>query len=233
MIFEIIRKIFFPERCPVCDAALPVCKKGFCEKCYRRLTFIEEPVCFMCGRLVGKNTVLCPECVHLKRNFEGGRFVFSYSQVAESIYRFKYMNRPSYARGYALETVRVLKDWIEALSPDAFIPIPLYKKRLIDRGYNQSEELAKELSKLTGVPVKADCVKRIRNTVPQKMMDRKGRQNNLKKAFIVSENVVELTTVVLIDDIFTTGSTIDSLAETLKENGVKNIFFITISAAGT
>ena len=186
-----------------------------------------------CGRPVDATTEYCPECEGRKRNHDGGRFSFSYCQTAGSIYRFKYMKRPAYAEGYAKVLAREQKEWFDAIKPDALIPVPLYKKRLIERGYNQSQVLAKEISRLTGIPVYDKCVARVRNTKPQKQFDRNERLINLKNAFIVRENVVELETVIVVDDIFTTGSTIDSLAEELKRNGVKHVFFLTVSAAGT
>lgn len=228
-----IKQMIYPSRCPMCDIALKPGTEGFCQKCFSQLSFIEKPVCEKCGRPVSDGNVFCGDCLVTAHEFEAGRFVFSYEQMAGSIYRFKYMNRPAYAKTYALETVKRLSGWLDEMSPDAFIPVPLFKKRLIERGYNQSEELAKALSKLTHIPTMAHTVERIRNTQPQKLMGIEGRRINVKKAFIVKENVVKLTTVVIVDDIFTTGSTIDSLAAELKANGVKHVFFLTISGAGT
>lgn len=175
----------------------------------------------------------CEECREQPHYFEGGRFAFSYEQTAAGIYRFKYMNRRRYAKGYASVLCRELMDWIRAVSPDALVPVPLHQKRLIARGYNQAELLADEISKRTGIPVRSRSVARVKNTVPQKTFDRKHRLNNLKNAFIVRENVVRLDTVVVVDDIYTTGSTIDSLAKALLDAGVRRVFFLTVTAAGT
>ena len=138
-----------------------------------------------------------------------------------------------YAQTYAKAIKDELYDWIMATKAKALIPVPLHKKRLIARGYNQSKILADEISALTGIPVADKCVERVQNTAPQKLFNRKQRLINVKKAFIVRENVVKLDTVIIVDDIFTTGSTIDSLAGVLKESGVKKVFFLTVTAAGT
>ncbi len=186
-----------------------------------------------CGRHVSKEKEFCEECESAKHSFEGGRSSFSYEQIAGSLYRFKYMNRQKYAKGYADVLCRELKEWIETIKPDALIPVPLHKKRLMKRGYNQAELLAKAISQKTGIPVLSHTVARVRNTVPQKTFDRKMRLNNLKNAFIVRESVVKLDTVLIVDDIYTTGSTVDSLAEALKACGVRRVFFVTVAAAGT
>lgn len=226
-------KILYPERCIICDGVLALSEKGVCGRCLPTLKLIRDPVCMRCGRPISSGTEYCEECEGRKHEFSGGRFSFSYEQAAAGIYRFKYMNRMRYARGYAGILCRELEVWLKAVSPDALIPVPLHKKRLIARGYNQAKLLADEVSKLTGIPVRDKCVARVKNTVPQKTFDRKHRLNNLKNAFIVRENVVKLDTVIVVDDIFTTGSTIDSLAEVLKAAGVRRVFFLTVTAAGT
>ena len=142
------------------------------------------------------------------------------------------MNRPAYARTYGKLLAKEAGDWLEWIKPDALVPVPLHKKRLIKRGYNQAKELADAISGEVGIPVADYLVRRSKNTVPQKLVDKKGRQINMKKAFIVEENVVSFKRIVLIDDIFTTGSTIDSLSRVLKDAGVKEVYFLTISRAG-
>ncbi|MCR5279998.1 MAG: ComF family protein [Lachnospiraceae bacterium] len=226
-------KILYPERCIICDGVLALSEHNFCGKCLSELKLIKEPVCMRCGRPVKSEEEYCEECREVKHNFVGGRFSFSYEQTASGLYRFKYMNRMRYAVGYGEILGRELKTWIGAVGADALVPVPLHKKRLIKRGYNQAKLLAEEISRHTGIPVYADLVARIKNTVPQKTFDRKHRVNNLKNAFIVRENVVKLDTVIIVDDIFTTGSTIDSLSEALTAAGVKRVFFITVTAAGT
>ena len=186
-----------------------------------------------CGRPVSANEEYCEECREEKHFFLSGRFSFSYEQAAQGLYKFKYMNRTKYARAYAGVLCKELDTWIKAVGADALVPVPLHKKRLIKRGYNQAKVLADEISGLTGIPVWDKCVARVKNTAPQKTNDRKHRLNNLKNAFIVRGNVVKLDTVIIVDDIYTTGSTVDSLAEVLIDAGVKRVFFITVTAAGT
>ena len=109
------------------------------------------------------------------------------------------------------------------------VPVPLSKQRLYKRGYNQSELLAREVSKQTGVPVLNRFVVRERDTVAQKELNPTERQNNLKKAFKIAQNDVKLSTIIIIDDIYTTGSTVDAVARLLKKAGVKKIYVLALS----
>jgi ComF family protein len=114
------------------------------------------------------------------------------------------------------------------MNADALIPIPIHPSRQKERGYNQAQELSLELSRLFGIPTYSDIVKRVKKTIPQKELNPQERQNNLKKAFNISSDVVKLNKTILIDDIYTTGSTIDAVAAVLKSHGVKEIFFVTL-----
>ena len=227
-----ILNLIYPDRCPLCDTARPVKETGVCPECSKKLITVKGHVCEKCGRPLDKEKMICDDCIANNFSFDGGKSIYTYSSVSDSIYRLKYMNRAAYAKTYGRLMAREAKDWFEWIKPDALVPVPLHKNRLIKRGYNQAEELADEISKQTGIPVAGYLVKRSKNTVPQKLVDKAGRQRNMKKAFIVEENVVSFKRIVLIDDIFTTGSTIDSLARVLKDAGVKEVFFLTISRAG-
>ena len=104
----------------------------------------------------------------------------------------------------------------------------VHASRKRERGYNQAELVAAELSRLTGIRMYGDLVRRVRKTVPQKELTIQERQNNLKKAFNISTNVVKLNKVILVDDIYTTGSTLDAVAMELKRHGVKAVYFIAL-----
>lgn len=228
-----IINLFYPSKCPKCDNTLPYGKIGFCDECINEVHPIRYPYCSKCGRPVKLLEDLCDKCKGVRNHqFIAGRILYPYAEINDAVYKFKYMNRPEFAKAFAKYMYDELSDWLNVISPDAFIPVPLHKKRLIERGYNQSEELSKELTKLTNIPTESKVVFRVKNTLPQKQFDRTGRYQNVKNAFIVKESVVKLSTVVLIDDIFTTGSTVDTIAEVLHEANVKEVYFIALAAAG-
>ena len=230
---EAVIDALFPARCPVCGDIVTPGGRRVCRDCEGVLKYVEEPYCLKCGGPL-KNTeeVLCGDCSLRERKFDRGRAVFVYNDIMSlSIYGFKYNKRQEYAAFYADEIVKRLGRFLRDLKPDALVPVPLSRQRYIKRGYNQAELISDELSKRTGVPVARDLLVRTKNTKPQKNLSGEERENNLKRAFKIGRNDVSLKTVVLIDDIYTTGSTIASAAGCLKENGVKGVYFVVLSTS--
>lgn len=228
-ITEGIKNLLFPRRCPVCDDIVPAGEGKVCRLCAKRIQYITEPRCRKCGRqLIDDAKVFCADCERKKHVFDSGFALYDYQSMKKSIYRFKYGNRCEYAEFYAEDIYRHFHEEIDRMNAEAIIPIPLHSSRKRKRGYNQSELVAGKLSALTGIPMEADLVKRVKKTVPQKELDAVGRQNNLKKAFNINADVVKLNKTILIDDIFTTGSTLDAVALELKHRGVRFVYFITL-----
>ena len=116
--------------------------------------------------------------------------------------------------------------------PDMLVPVPLHSARMRVRGYNQSALMAAGISALTGIPIREDVLSRTENTVPMKNMSVSDRQNNLKNAFHACSFDVKLKTIIVIDDIYTTGATIDACATELYRAGAAFVFFMTL-AIGT
>ncbi len=230
-LFEVLLDMLFPRRCPVChEIIVPACRR-VCVDCEQRLVPVTEPYCMKCGKPVRKEEEeYCRECRGKEQSFTEGRAVFIYDEIMKkSIYRFKYGGRQEYAAFYAHEIERCLGEKIRGWSAQALIPIPLHKSRLNGRGYNQAELIAKELGKQTGIPVYGKYMKRVKRTAVQKNLNAAERENNLKRAFKIERNDVKLKSVILIDDIYTTGSTINAAAQCLREAGITNIYFIVLS----
>ena len=221
--------LLFPLRCPVCDGIVPTGEGKVCRTCRGKIQYVFEPRCQKCGRQLNNDAKLfCTACERTQHIFDRGIALYDYQSMKKSIYRFKYKKRCEYAAFYAEEIYNHFKNEIQSMKADAIIPIPLHKSRRKSRGYNQAELIAIHLSRLTGIPLEKKLVQRIRKTVPQKQLDARGRQNNLKKAFNIKPNVVKLNKIILIDDIYTTGSTIDAVAKELKRRGVSTVYFITL-----
>lgn len=149
--------------------------------------------------------------------------------MKNSIYRFKYHNKRVYADTYAAELVRIYGSLIQKWNPDVLIPVPLHRRRKRQRGYNQAEVLAKRLSELTGIPMREDLVKRWKYTRPQKKLGKGQRGANIKDAFEITGCLEDIRRAIIVDDIYTTGNTIDAIAIKLKEKGVQKVWFLTIS----
>lgn len=149
--------------------------------------------------------------------------------MQKMLYRFKYSNRRDYADFFAAQAAQLYGSWLKQCSPDIVVPIPLAAKRRRKRGYNQAEVFAKRLAQECGLTYSSKILKRVHNTVPQKQLTAVQRKNNMKNAFKIVENIVKLDRVLLVDDIYTTGSTIDAAALALKQAGVKKVYYLCIS----
>ena len=236
--------LLFPPRCPVCDEPVSIVSNvsfehnGFfehmkeeliCSACKRKLVPIGEPVCFYCGKPLYAEEELCRSCRKERPLYKRGRALYSYDSAAASIHRFKYGRRREYARFFGREMARELGFFIRRVNPDGLVPVPLSDRRLRTRGYNQAALLAEEIGRQTGIPVYPRLVRRITDTKPQKELNAKERQNNLKKAFKIAQNDVKLSTIIIIDDIYTTGSTVNAVARVLLEAGVREVYYMALS----
>ncbi|WP_197027088.1 ComF family protein [Butyrivibrio sp. MC2021] len=159
--------------------------------------------------------------------------MFEYRSIASSVYRFKYKGRQEYAHFYAKEASRLLGKKLKKLGIEAVIPVPMYEGKKNKRGYNQAEIFAREISRNLGIKEYENIIKRISNTRPMKELSARDRRNNLKKAFIIGQNDVKFKCILIIDDIYTTGSTIDEIAHEFRMAGCEKIYFLTLSIGQT
>lgn len=232
-----ILHIVFPERCPGCDEVHPVGVHGFCENCRRILQEPQGNLCPYCGKSISEEEDCCQECKGVYRSFNAGEALWLYTgQLRESMSRFKHGGRAEYGRVYGEMLWKNKKSWIEKIGKAVLVPVPISGKRLRRRGYNQAELIARELSVCSGLPMAADLLIRQRETKPQKELSRRERQENIRGAFVcneVTEDWLYLSRkcAIIIDDIYTTGSTIEACACALREVGFEKIFFLCICNA--
>lgn len=227
-LFDKCLGMLYPQTCCFCGK---VSRNPICKECEEKVTYIQEPICKKCGKPIRyEEKEYCGDCADADLHYEQGRSIWLHSgNVRWSIYQFKYHNRRIYGRFYAQELFRLYADWIQKWKIDVIIPIPLHHRRQRKRGYNQAELVARHLGKLTHIRVDTKSVIRVHHTKPQKELSQKERQKNLKTAFRVTKRWKTGQNVLLIDDIYTTGSTINSVAKVLKEKGAHKVFFLTIS----
>lgn len=227
---NVIKELLFPKRCPVCDGIVRPFGASICESCKEEFSYIRTCFCMKCGKgLRDKAGEYCRDCGSKRHLYKRGRAVFEYKTAAASIYRFKYGKRQEYADYFGDAAVSLLKEELEVMNPDALIPVPLHKSRLRARGYNQAELLANAIGRRIGVPAVTDLIVRCKKTEPLKLLNPVQRQNNLKKAFKIVRNDVKLKTIIIIDDVYTTGSTIDAMAAELMAAGVRTIYFVALA----
>lgn len=222
--------LLFPRRCPVCDEPVKPWNALVCRECAPKFACVKPPRCLKCGKHIGDSgKEYCDDCASHKHFYDSGCALFSYRSVSASIARFKYRGRREYATYYASCMADALGSFIRACRAEALVPVPLHKSKLKVRGYNQAQVLAEALSALTGIPVRADLIERVEKTAPMKDLSAAERQNNLKRAFKIRRNDVKLNIIIIIDDIYTTGSTIDAMSREFRKAGVERIYFITLA----
>lgn len=224
-----ILDILYPARCPVCHGVVRGSGK-VCPKCRKKLPYVKEPRCKKCGKEIEKQEQeYCRDCQRFSHAFTMGAAVFAYDEtMRRSITMFKYHNRREYALFYAEEMYRCYGRLIRFWAPDVIVPVPVHRKKKRQRGFNQAELVAKKLGKLTGIPTDCTYLVRTEYTTPQKELTRQQRKENLRRAFGVKKTGKHYKRVLLIDDIYTTGATVDAVSEILRENQTKIIFFLTI-----
>ena len=224
-----LTQLLYPLRCPVCDGIVVPAGEKICLECLKKLKLLTPPWCAKCGKKLAEEGEFCSDCRKREHRFVRGRALYEYESAALPIYRFKYGGRREYADFFGEQTAEYLGGFIRGVRPDALIPIPLHRRRKTERGYNQAQLLAEEVGGYLDLPVRSDILVREKNTSPLKYQNPEERQNKLKKAFNIAQNDVKLKRVILVDDIYTTGSTMDEAAVTLREGGVEEVFFIALA----
>lgn len=222
--------LLFPRRCPVCHEVVEDAGEPACKICRTRLPYVRAPFCLKCGKpLLAEEREYCGDCRRKKHMFRQGRAPFVYDPLMrESIARYKYGGRREYASFYAEEILRKCAREAALWKGEVLVPIPLHPSRKRKRGYNQAALLARELSKRCGLPVDEKLLVRTRKTRAQKELNDQERMANLKNAFSVREGNISYKNIILIDDIYTTGSTVNEAARVLREKGAETVFFLCI-----
>lgn len=199
------------------------------KKCRELLKYVEEPMCCKCGKHLDHIGEYCRDCGDTEHYFDRVLPVFEYSdEIKKSIYDFKYNNRRSYSGFFASEIYKRYRDFFEVYKPDIIIPVPMFKKKEKQRGYNQAALLAADLSRMTGIPYSEEMLIRVRKTSPMKDLERKDRLRNLKEVFSIREPLSSIYKVLLIDDIYTTGATMDECSLILKDSGAREVYGIAL-----
>lgn len=221
-------ELLYPKTCCFCGK---ISVQEICDTCKEKVSYIKEPRCKKCGKPIRyEEQEYCLDCQKQSFHYIQGRSLWVHKGVVTwSVYQFKYHNRRIYGRFYAEELYRVYGKNLEDWGIDLIVPVPLHWRRKRKRGYNQAEIIARHLGELTGIPVDAKLVIRKKYTTPQKTLNDKERVKNLKNVFDMRKKKVRGKNILLIDDIYTTGSTIDAISKVLLEKGHNKVWFLTIS----
>lgn len=223
----------FPPRCPGCEVAVEV-QHNFCPACYGKLQFITDPQCSQCGlpfAVPMEAGARCPSCLANPGEYDRIRAPLVYNEAsAPTIRALKFHDRYT-GLGRAVRLMhRALGE--DAARVDVIVPVPLHWRRLLRRRYNQSALLAFGLAELLARPCMPGLLRRVRPTPPQARLSRAERLKNMRHAFAAPQKLhaaLQHKTVLLVDDVVTTGATVDACARALKHAGAAHVLVLALA----
>ena len=227
--------LLYPAACHLCEVKLSE-GRHLCAACSDNLNYIEPPFCSHCGECYDGDIdtqFICPNCHQLQFDFDFAlAALHSEGGGRELVHDFKYMRQIHLARDLAELTEKALEDsrFQPYLDDGLLVPVPLYWMRQRKRRFNQAEEIAKKLSASTKIPF-CNALKRTRNTQTQTRFSRAKRLENLASAFALKKRYTALIKgkhIILLDDVFTTGSTANECAKALVQAGAKKVAVLTV-----
>ena len=223
---EAVADLFFPPRCVVCGRL----GAWLCTGCMAKIEMIRPPVCLQCGLPADAHSTDAP--CHVPPFLDGLRAcAFHSGPLRAAIHHLKYRDLTALAAPLG----QMMADAWAALDgnwlPQAVVPVPLYPRRQRQRGYNQSALLARELAVALQLPVLDNLLQRVKATVPQVDLDVEQRRINVQDAFRCEPGSVAGLSVLLVDDVCTTGATLSAACRALKEAGASSVLAYTLARA--
>ncbi|MBN2327714.1 MAG: ComF family protein [Candidatus Omnitrophica bacterium] len=229
-------ELIYPSVCAGCGREMPGQDALICSDCLHQIPRIQPPLCPQCGAPLsappdptGKRCRFCPPGPHF---FQQSRSLYSYKdpRVKNLVHALKFR----YQTGVAAPLSRLLSYgfdfYFSKMNIDALAPVPLHKSRLREREFNQAALLCGEISRRRRIPIREDLVYRRRRTPPQASLHPETRMKNLEDAFFpVEENAAAGLRVLIVDDVMTTGATINAVSKALRRAGAEAVFALTLA----
>lgn len=224
---------FYPKniKCVYCDEELDKGETFVCKSCKLKLPVIDGKVCKTCGEPIYDLSDYCIKCKSEIREYPlTERAIFEYDDMmVKVIYKLKYGYSKWLTEYFSGEVYKGYEKYYKDEEIDFIVPVPLHLKRLKERGYNQSELLLDKFIK-NGHCVRTDILYRIRNTPSQTKLSKIEREANLKAAFLVAnKEEVKNKTILLVDDVFTTGATMEECCSVIVKSGAKKVLCLTLA----
>ena len=233
---SIFFQFFLPPQCPCCEKFLEEGQQGFCSKCLSEIHWIESPYCSVCGiPFISKEVEShpCGACVTHRKYFTMARALGTYEgSLQEAIHHWKYEGKTNLTPFFAEWLAEGLKRYWEPDSLDLLIPVPLHTQRLRERGFNQVLVLVKELSRRTGIPYRKTTLQKKKPTIPQVNLSGAERGKGLRGAFhVIGKEELVGKSALLVDDVYTTGATVNECSRVLRRGGAKRVDVLTLAHA--
>lgn len=232
-ILNFLLDLIYPRNiyCILCKAPIDKHEKySLCEKCHKKINWVHS-TCIKCGKMIdsSNNINVCYDCINSNHLFEKNISCVVYDQISKTLVHDLKFNNKTYM-AYHMAEIMYDKLISEDILIDYIIPIPIHKNKLAQRGYNQCELICEYLSERSLIQLENNTLIKIKETLNQNELHRKDRLINLKNAFEVKENLnIKDKNILLVDDVFTTGSTINACCESLNKLKPKNIYSMTFS----
>ena len=220
--------LIFPPRCAGCGQSGNL----WCSACQADVRMIPDPVCSHCGRPLEnlRDDDLCRQCRHFPLEIDGIRSAVMFEgPLRQAIHHLKYSGRTSLAE--PLGAFLSAKWQADPLPADTIVPVPLHASRVRERGYNQSLLLAEQLSRASGLVLNESMLTRVRATAPQVTLNAAERKLNVRDAFQAPGDAARDRRVLLVDDVCTTGATLESCSLALRRAGAASVWAMTLARA--
>jgi ComF family protein len=235
-IVKALADVMFPPTCVSCHTVIGNGDQPFCPSCLQEIRFIASPLCSCCGMPFSHEKMmdhLCGECISHKPAFSMARAVGQYkTALLEAIHHFKYGGKTAVGESMGRMMAAFPFPAFDACDYSLIIPVPLHPKKLRERGFNQSVILAKVLSRQYAILLDFLSLRRLYYTEPQVGLGSKERERNVRKAFAVDKpDKIKGAKIILVDDVYTTGSTLRECARCLMDAGAERVAALTLARA--
>lgn len=226
---------FYPPICQICCASRATAGDGYvCEGCWRNVRFVQPPFCERCGLPYDGSIHIsfqCGNCKEIKLYFRAARAaVIANAFLLDVIHRYKY-HRARWFEPFLTDLfIRQAAPALTAAEWDLLVPVPLHSVRARTREFNQSERLARRLSRAIDIPMNARLLRRHQPTDTQTLLNRRQRTANVRHAFAFTGRAsVKGARIVLVDDVLTTGATTSECARVLRQSGAREVLVWTLA----
>ena len=233
----------YPPRCRACaERFYGPDAEYFCANCWRRIQLVGHPMCNFCGRPfpdASSDDHTCGVCLARPPYFVQAWSWACYPHakaeehpLRQAVHKFKYGRKISLGKPLGRLMARGCREFLKNCDADVIIPVPLHPKRLRWRGFNQAVLLGRQLSRSYGIPIDPFILRRIKETPPQTQLNEEERRRNVRGAFALAPGrSLERKKVLLVDDVYTSGATVNECSRTLMRSGANRVFVVTLAHA--
>lgn len=225
-LYERFLDLIFPKTCGYCEK-ITLNNSYICDACRTKFVYEFQNKCKLCGKTTYNIDDICNECIVKRIYYTRLRYVTFYEDIMKQrITEYKFFEKKYLSHFFA----EIILNNVEKIEGDLLLAVPIGKKRLLERGYNQSDLIAKELSKRWNIKFESKLLKKVKETPKQSKLSARERKKNIKNAFeVIDSDIIKGKDIILFDDIFTTGATVNEISRLLIKYGANSVNIIVIA----